>query len=174
MELVYEVLAYALPSGFVGSVVTWLLNRQRLKVSVRKEEHDAFKHMYDDLKDEVYELRKEYGQLQAAYNRLQMQYNRLYRIIGNIARCDFYDSCPVRGELSKFDAQYREKGFRQPANCDGDQDDVCAGAASSGDAAFAGGDVEPDAGRDGGADVERTGIRIGKSVKRHSRRSSRL
>ena len=49
MDVMTDILQWVLPSGAIGSVVTWLFGRTLRRTREAKEIHDTYKQMYEDV-----------------------------------------------------------------------------------------------------------------------------
>lgn len=95
MDSIIEILKYCLPSGFIASLLTWLVNRKLYKARSVKEEHDIYKVMYENLQDTILTL-------QENYNDLNIKFSQVIRTLGKTPSCRYYTSCPIRDELPNY------------------------------------------------------------------------
>ncbi|MGL5894834.1 MAG: hypothetical protein ACRCZM_09525 [Bacteroidales bacterium] len=92
MDNVWTLLMFALPSGFIGSIIGWLTSRRSRVAQTNKEEHDIYKQMYNDVKESVRQQKKEYEEIYARLAQLE-------RAVRSIQGCEHYHACPVKREL---------------------------------------------------------------------------
>lgn len=103
---VMEILQWAIPSGGIGTAFGWLINRRLSAVRIKKEIHDTYKTMYEDVSVLVLNVQKKYeecietiNELREEKNRTNRALNRLSRAIEAIPLCDYHGQCPVLAEL---------------------------------------------------------------------------
>lgn len=94
MDGVIGILQYALPAGFLASVITWLIDRKLLAARSTREKQAIFKEMYNEIKEML-------AQETSEKNRLYRVVSRLERAVSHIGNCRYVDDCPVRHELRK-------------------------------------------------------------------------
>ena len=106
MEGMLEILQWTVPSGAIGSIVTWLFGRTLRQTREAKEVHDTYKQMYEDVSASLVTLQQKneennekLEELTAEHSRTRRALNRLSRAIEAIQLCDFRSQCPVRSEL---------------------------------------------------------------------------
>lgn len=102
----FDILQWALPSGALGSVLTWLFGRSLRRTRDAKEIHDTYKQMYEDVSSSLVTLQQKNEEingkledLTAEHLRTRRALNRLSRAIESIESCDYRNICPVRSEL---------------------------------------------------------------------------
>lgn len=88
-----ELWMYLLPSGFIASLLTWLINRKRERLKDIKEEHSVYKELYEDLKLLIAKQQNEYGKLWRKVYRME-------KAMEEIHRCRHRKHCPLLRELS--------------------------------------------------------------------------
>lgn len=130
METILQILQWAIPSG-LGTAIGWFWNRRVNQAKAKKEIHDTFKQMYEDVSSTLLALQNENKELHATINDLQEKdaltrraINRLSRAIEAIPLCNYHSQCPVLGELrleqedgehdDKSTGEYRHSDGRQP------------------------------------------------------------
>jgi hypothetical protein len=82
MSVLYDILMFALPGGFVGSVVTWLVNRRNSNQDfLIKLQHsiDLLTEKYTQVLDENTQLKAERADLQVAQKNLADKVEKLTR-----------------------------------------------------------------------------------------------
>ncbi|MBR5924906.1 MAG: hypothetical protein IKZ60_05530 [Bacteroidales bacterium] len=124
MDGMLDILQWALPSGAIGSVVTWFFGRTLRRTREAKEIHDTYKQMYEDVSSSLVILQQKYEEtnekleeLTAEHLRTRRALNRLSRAIEAIESCDYSRICPVRSELQvseECDAGLHGSNGRQP------------------------------------------------------------
>ena len=87
-----EIWMYLLPSGFIASFLTWLVNRRRERLKDMREEHSVYRELYEDLKVLIKKQSIEHGKLQRKIHRLE-------RAFEEISRCVYRSHCPLRDKL---------------------------------------------------------------------------
>lgn len=99
-----QLIQWTVPSGGVGIVLGWLLNRSQQKAESAKTIHNAYKEMYEDVSRELVKLNNENNEIRQKFNSetssLRRAINRLVRAIEAIQKCPHSASCPVYTELS--------------------------------------------------------------------------
>lgn len=86
---VLELLKYCLPSGFLASMVTWLVNKKLYHTRTGKEVHDIYKTMYEDLNETIINQQKQTNELRKTLSKLQ-------QILVSASSCKYYPRCPMR------------------------------------------------------------------------------
>ena len=106
METILSILQWVIPSGGIGGVIGWFANRKANKAKTKKEIHDTFQQMYEDVSKALLDLQKKYdilykiSQDQVDENtRTRRALNRLSRAVEAIPLCDYHSQCPVLNEL---------------------------------------------------------------------------
>lgn len=129
-------LQWAIPSGGIGAVITWAVNRKANAARTAKTVHDTYKAMYEDISQLLEETQRKYAEstklteeLTAESQRTRKALNRLSRAIEAIQLCPHRSTCPVSGELSNDDdtatdaATSKNGKARQRSNTDRDRKD---------------------------------------------------
>ena len=106
METILQILEWIIPAGGVGTAIGWFWNRKVSQAKSKKEVHDTFKQMYEDVSKALLSLQKKYDELSEKFNeskeseaRFIRAANRLSRAIEAIPLCDYHSQCPVLVEL---------------------------------------------------------------------------
>ncbi len=106
METILQILQWSIPSGGLGAAITWFVNRRLNQTRTKKEIHDTFKQMYEDVSALLLEVQNKNDELTVKVNektenetRLIRAVNRLSRAMEAIPLCDYHAQCPVLGEL---------------------------------------------------------------------------
>lgn len=106
MEIILQILQWAIPAGGIGTAIGWFWNRRVNSARASKEVHDIYKEMYHDVSLELKHLREEnedYGRkidkLSREGDGLRRAVNRLSRAIEAIPLCSYHSQCPVLSEL---------------------------------------------------------------------------
>lgn len=104
METILQILPWI--GTALGTVFGWILNRKVNQAKSKKEVHDTFMKMYEDVSASLLTLQKKYDELNAQFHELQEKdvrtiraLNRLSKAIEAIPLCDYHSQCPVLGEL---------------------------------------------------------------------------
>lgn len=87
-----EIWMYLLPSGFIASLLTWLVNRRRERLKDIREEHSVYRELYEDLKVLIKKQSVEHGELRRKIFRLE-------RAFEEVNRCIYRNRCPLRNKL---------------------------------------------------------------------------
>ena len=100
-----DVLMWALPSGFLASVVTWLVSRSTFNARNHKEQEVIYKELYEAQGKTLLQMQDNYSELQNSNieinEKLSKMYRLLQRIPNTIKLCRYYDTCPVMPLLQK-------------------------------------------------------------------------
>jgi hypothetical protein len=102
-QSVINILTWLVPSGAAGSVVVWYANKTTRGLREIKESHDAYKIMYEDVKNTLIEEIDEKKALRKAVGRLE-------RAIAAVGECRYSHDCPVDRELRKPETSPNEYG----------------------------------------------------------------
>ncbi|MGL4332485.1 MAG: hypothetical protein ACRCZQ_10920 [Bacteroidales bacterium] len=105
-----EIWMYLLPSGFIASLLTWLVNRRRERLKDIKEEHSVYRELYEDLRVLIKKQSAEYAKLRNKVFRLE-------RAFEEINRCPYRQHCPLLHGLPVDEAD-REVGTADPDRAD--------------------------------------------------------
>lgn len=89
---VLEILRWILPIGGFGSIAGWLFNRTERELKRIRDSHDAYKVMYDDVKETLKEDINEKQELRKTIASLQRAVNKVFS-------CRHFADCPVNHEL---------------------------------------------------------------------------
>lgn len=91
-NILLEILQWLIPVGGFGSVAAWLTNRTERELKLIRNSHDAYKAMYEDLKETVKEDIQEKKELRNNISLLEKALSRIFN-------CRYYPDCPVNREL---------------------------------------------------------------------------
>lgn len=94
---IMNLLSWLVPAGSFGSVVVWYASRATRQIRQVKESHDAYKAMYEDLKNTMLDEIEEKKTLRKAIGRLE-------RAVNKSKDCRYSLDCPVEHELRKPEA----------------------------------------------------------------------
>ena len=101
-------LMWALPSGFLASVVTWLVSRNTFNARNHKEQEVIYKELYESQGRTLLQMQDNYSELQNSNieinEKLSKMYHLLQRIPNTIKLCRYYDTCPVVPVLQNYKA----------------------------------------------------------------------
>lgn len=127
MEAILQILQWIIPSGGLGVVGGWFLNRRVSQARSKKDIHDTFKQMYEDVSVLLLAMQKKNEELNEQINELKEENartrrttNRLTRAIEAIPLCDYHSQCPVLSEL-RLDEDGSPRGSEK-ADDDGRRD----------------------------------------------------
>lgn len=116
INIIKEVLLWLLPAGGAGGVIVWMFNKKLRTLRTDKEVHDTYKEMYDDVKKELRELRNENKILRKEFARMETVVAILETIFSKVVSCRYYNSCPIRFELSQLQKHQRKPGSGDSGN----------------------------------------------------------
>ena len=113
-DIILEVLKWLIPLGGFGSIAKWFISRTERELKRIRDSHDAYKTMYEDVKQTLNEEIEEKRALRLALGRFE-------RAISKVFGCRHYPNCPVNVELlhqqadnpnpkSRGNGQHRNKG----------------------------------------------------------------
>lgn len=88
MGTIDSILQWALPSGFIASLLTWLVNRKLYRAKNVQEQQMIYKQLYEDIQLTLKQVVDEKKELLDAFSRLQAA---MYKI----AVCKYSHQCPV-------------------------------------------------------------------------------
>ncbi|MGL5785191.1 MAG: hypothetical protein ACRCX4_00010 [Bacteroidales bacterium] len=83
-----DIWMYLLPSGFIASLLTWLVNRRRERLKDIKEEHSVYRELYEDLRVLIKKQNADYAKLRNKVFRLEKAFEE-------INRCPYRRHCPL-------------------------------------------------------------------------------
>ena len=95
-----DIWMYLLPSGFIASLLTWLVNRRREGLKDIKEEHSVYRELYEDLRELIRKQSIEHGKLRRKIYRLERAMEEVYH-------CRYRADCPL---LRKLPADEADEG----------------------------------------------------------------
>lgn len=104
MDKVVELLMYCLPSGVFASIATWLVNRKLYHTRTRKEVHDTYKAMYEDLSTTIINQQQQTNELRKTLAKLQ-------QALVTATTCKYYSRCPMRLQYNKADSSAIIEGY---------------------------------------------------------------
>ncbi|MGL5786627.1 MAG: hypothetical protein ACRCX4_07420 [Bacteroidales bacterium] len=87
-----DIWMYLLPSGFIASLLTWLVNRRRERLKDIKEEHTVYRELYEDLRELIRKQSVEHGKLRRKIYRLERAMEEVYH-------CRYRAHCPLLRKL---------------------------------------------------------------------------
>lgn len=109
MFTLIQILGILFPAG-AGSFITWMFSRRLYRAKKRKEVHDIYQVMYDDVCATLTQMQDENKKLYVAVDRLE-------RAVTKATVCNHWDDCPMRDELQEQGTNHAVKPHhRQPAN----------------------------------------------------------
>ena len=92
-----DIWMYLLPSGFIASLLTWLVSRKRERLKDVREEHSVYRELYEDLKELIRKQSIEHGKLRRKIYRLERAMEEVYH-------CRYRAHCPLLRELPADEA----------------------------------------------------------------------
>lgn len=104
---ILSVLTWLIPSGAVGSIAVWYASKTSRELKEIKDSHDAYKIMYEDVRNTLIEEIDEKKALRKAVGRLE-------RAISAVGECRYSRSCPVDRELRKPETNPIDNGKGVP------------------------------------------------------------
>lgn len=113
MEQIIEIIKWVIPTGVLGSIVTWLFNRTSRQIKELRECYELTVQMNSDLRQSLSDETEEKKQLRRAVGRFERAVSRMFG-------CKHYSKCPVDLELKQnkeqranIRGQSKHKGSRQ-------------------------------------------------------------
>jgi hypothetical protein len=97
-EKIITLLQWLIPSGSVVSLFAWMLKKESRKVKDAREMtemHNAYKVMYNDVRETLIEIQNEKRELRRLLTGLE-------RAVGKCYTCRYYVACPALLELQKY------------------------------------------------------------------------
>jgi len=111
-NIILDILKWLIPVGGFGSIAGWFINRTERELKRIRESHDAYKVMYEDLRETVKEDINEKKKLRTTIGRLERALSRMYG-------CRYFPNCPVNIELQHQQTDHpkpKPGSSRQPRN----------------------------------------------------------
>jgi len=92
--MILEVLKWLTPIGglIISSIATWFINRAGRELKLIRDSHDAYKTMYEDVKETLNEEIEEKRALRKALAKFE-------RALSKVFGCRHYPNCPVSLEF---------------------------------------------------------------------------
>lgn len=107
MEQIFEIAQWVI-TGVLSPVVLWLVHRQAREVRTKKEIHDTYKQMYEDVSKALIQTRNDNEKI---FEKL----GKLEQAVSMAASCPHYAICPVTAKLQKHKDGTGVSGGRKPA-----------------------------------------------------------
>ncbi|HJC94094.1 MAG TPA: hypothetical protein H9752_07850, partial [Candidatus Phocaeicola excrementigallinarum] len=85
---ILDILMWALPSGFLSGLVTWLASRRTFNARNKKEREDTYKTLYDDLSTTTLDLSRQIRKLNEKIINHETAIHKCYT-------CRYADRCPA-------------------------------------------------------------------------------
>ena len=85
---ILDILMWALPSGFLSGLVTWLASRRTFNARNKKEREDTYKTLYDDLSTTTLDLSRQIRKLNEKIINHETAIRKCYA-------CRYVDRCPA-------------------------------------------------------------------------------
>lgn len=87
-----SILQWGLPSGFIASLLTWLVNRKLHRAKSLQEQQMIYKKLYEDIQSTLNQVVDEKRDLLDAFSKLQSA-------VYTIGVCKYAHQCPVTVKL---------------------------------------------------------------------------
>lgn len=126
MDKVVELLMYCLPSGVFASIATWLVNRKLYHTRTRKEVHDTYKAMYEDLSNTIINQQQQTNELRKTLAKLQ-------QALVTATTCKYYSRCPMRLHYKQADSSAIIEGYTATNKGDRQRDPPAARSSIDGE-----------------------------------------
>lgn len=88
-----QILAMLFPAG-IGSIVTWMFSRNLYRAKKKKEVHDIYQVMYNDVCTTLTHIKDENRKLYQIVERFE-------KAVLKATDCCYWDDCPMRHELQE-------------------------------------------------------------------------
>lgn len=93
MDMFMQIVAMLFPAG-IGSLVTWMFSRNLYRAKKKKEVHDIYQVMYDDVCATLTHIKDENRKLYQIVERFE-------KAVLKATDCCYWDDCPMRHELQE-------------------------------------------------------------------------
>ena len=93
MDMFMQILAMLFPAG-IGSIVTWIFSRNLYRAKKKKEVHDIYQVMYNDVCTTLTHIKDENRKLYQIVERFE-------KAVLKATDCCYWDDCPMRHELQE-------------------------------------------------------------------------
>lgn len=126
MDAFMQIVTLLFPAG-VGSIITWMCSRNLYRAKKKKELHDIYQVMYNDVCTTLTHIKDENRKLYQIVERFE-------KAVLKATDCCYWDDCPMRHELqesAEFANAVKLSG-RQPANTKKSRAKARSGAAKPG------------------------------------------
>ena len=100
-DVLMNLLTYALPSGFLVTLLNWLLSRRKRKARDMGEIDTIYIENINRLREELIKTQDENRKVYRDVARLERAVSKLERAINKATGCRHFDDCPIRNELSE-------------------------------------------------------------------------
>lgn len=127
MGTIESILQWVLPSGFIASLLTWLVNRKLYRAKSVQEQQMIYKQLYEDIQLTLKQVVDEKKELLDAFSKLQAA-------VYAIGVCKYAHQCPVTIRMQKqpkgnrpkrADPTARSDHGKNQSECDDDTDGEC-------------------------------------------------
>lgn len=115
MDVILQILQWAIPAGGVGTAIAWLVHRKAMNAQDAKQVHDTYKAMYEDISALLEKTQRKYDETieksEALEHETQLTrraLNRLSRAIESIGQCQYKEMCPVTKRLKESSSEQHE------------------------------------------------------------------
>ena len=93
MDMFMQILAMLFPAG-LGSIITWMFSRNLYRAKKKKEVHDIYQVMYNDVCTTLTHIKDENRKLYQIVERFE-------KAVLKATDCFYWDDCPMRHELQE-------------------------------------------------------------------------
>ena len=93
MDVFMQILTMLFPAG-IGSIVTWMFSRNLYRAKKKKEVHDIYQVMYNDVCTTLTHIKDENRKLYQIVERFE-------KAVLKATDCCYWDDCPMRHELQE-------------------------------------------------------------------------
>ena len=93
MDMFMQILAMLFPAG-LGSIITWMFSRNLYRAKKKKEVHDIYQVMYNDVCTTLTHIKDENRKLYQIVERFE-------KAVLKATDCCYWDDCPMRHELQE-------------------------------------------------------------------------
>lgn len=100
-DVLTNLLTYALPSGFLATLLNWLLSKRKRKARDMGEIDTLYIENINRLRDELIKTQDENRKVYRDIAKLERAVSKLERAINKATSCRHFDDCPIRNELSE-------------------------------------------------------------------------
>lgn len=112
----WEQYLWSAVSAAIGSILAWLLSRNRQKADIKKVEVEILEQALRTLNEKVVEpLQQRYDMLQQNYDNISKQFDAFKAAVSKRFSCEHLPTCPIMRELQKLERSSRTNNDKQYA-----------------------------------------------------------